>query len=107
MRFTFLTSMSSQSIEDLFSGAASQPDGGESAAAKFAVKQKQLRTKELERLTKTKADAASLPYVDLVGFPISPEALVLIDEAEGKMTFETPKQMPRFKSAPKLAKLRK
>ena len=76
--------MSSQSIEDLFSGAASQPDGGESAAAKFAVKQKQLRTKELERLTKTKADAASLPYVDLVGFPISPEALVLIDEAEAR-----------------------
>lgn len=73
-----------QSITDLFSDAAGQPGNEESAAAKFAVKQKQLKIKELERLTKQKAEASGWLYVDLVGFPISPEALVLIDEAEAE-----------------------
>ncbi len=73
-----------QSISDLFSDAAGQAGDDESATAKFAVKQKQLRIKELERITKQKAESLGLPYVDLVGFPISPEALVLIDENETK-----------------------
>ena len=71
-----------QSISDLFSDPSGQSDDNESAASKFAVKQKQLRIKELERLTRNKAEALGLPYVDLVGFPISPEALILIDEPE-------------------------
>lgn len=73
-----------QSINDLFSDASGQSPNDESAAAKFSVKEKKLRIKELERLTKQAADNAGLPYVDLAGFPISPEALVLIDEAEAK-----------------------
>jgi len=72
-----------QSISDLFSDASGQPAGDdESAAAKFAVKQKQLKIKELERLTKARAEALDLPYVDLIGFPVSLEALVLINEAD-------------------------
>jgi type II secretory ATPase GspE/PulE/Tfp pilus assembly ATPase PilB-like protein len=71
-----------QSINDLFSNASGQSTNDESAAAKFSAKEKKLRIKELERLTKQAADAAGLPYVDLVGFPISPEALVLINEEE-------------------------
>lgn len=72
-----------QSINDLFSDASGRPAGSdESAAAKFKVKEKQLKIKELERLTKQAADASGLPYVDLAGFPISPEALILIDETE-------------------------
>jgi len=72
----------SQSISDLFSDAAGGQGSDESAAAKLTIKQKQLRIKELERLTKQKAESSGLNYIDLVGFPISPEALVLIDEAE-------------------------
>ena len=69
-----------QSIEDLISGSSGQFIDDESPAAKFSAKEKKLRIKELERLTKQAADDAGLPYVDLVGFPISPEALVLVDE---------------------------
>ena len=73
-----------QSITDLFGDAAGQSGDEESAAAKFAVKQKQLKIKELERLTKQRAEANGWPYVDLVGFPLSPEALVLIDETKAR-----------------------
>lgn len=73
-----------QSIKDLFSDASGQSFNNESAAAEFKVKEKQLKIKELERLTKNTADAAGLPYVNLAGFPISPEALILIDEAEAE-----------------------
>jgi type II secretory ATPase GspE/PulE/Tfp pilus assembly ATPase PilB-like protein len=72
-----------QSIEDLYGDAASQA-GEESATAKFAARQKELKIKELERLTKQKANSLGLSYVDLVGFPISPEALILIDESEAR-----------------------
>ncbi|MDP2736710.1 MAG: GspE/PulE family protein [bacterium] len=73
-----------QSIKDLFSDESGQSLNDESPAAKFVVKEKKVKIKELERLTKQAADAAGLPYVDLVGFPVSPEALVLIDETEVK-----------------------
>jgi len=73
-----------QSIADLFNDASGQPVKDESAAAKFAVKEKQLKIKEMERLTKQEAEASGSPYVDLVGFPISPEALILIDEAKAR-----------------------
>jgi len=71
-----------QSIKDLFSDASGQSFNDESASAKFTVKEKKLKIKELERLTKQAADSAGLPYVDLAGFPVSPEALVLIGEKE-------------------------
>ena len=74
----------SQSIKDLFSDASGQSLNDESAAAKFSVKEKKLKIKELERLTKQAAESRGLPYVDLAGFPISPEALVLIPEAQAK-----------------------
>src|SRR5680860_801822 len=74
-----------QSISDLFNNDSGQPAGNdESAAAKFIVKEKKLKIKELERLTKQAADATGLSYIDLAGFPISPEALILIDEEEAR-----------------------
>ena len=73
-----------QSIEDLIGDSSGQSTNDESAAAKFKVKEKKLKIKELERLTKQAAASIGLPYVDLTGFPISPEALILIDEAEAK-----------------------
>ena len=71
-----------QSIEDLISDAVGQTGADDSATAKFASQSKKIKVKELERLTKQAADSAGLSYVDLAGFPISPEALVLIDEKE-------------------------
>ena len=73
-----------QSIQDLMADSEGQSANNESAAAKFKVKEKQLKIKELERLTKQAAEAAGLLYVNLVGFPISPEALVLISEEQAK-----------------------
>ncbi len=73
-----------QSIEDLMGDGAGGQANDDSASAKFAVKQKQLKIKELERLTKQAADSAGLPYLDLAGFPISPEALALITEEQAK-----------------------
>lgn len=68
-----------QSIEDLISSSQGKP-ADESAQAKFSKKQKELKIKELERVAKQTADSMGLPYIDLVGFPISPEALSLINE---------------------------
>ena len=77
--------MPNQSIGDLLPGAGGQASNNdESAAAKFTEKEKKIKIKELERLTKQAADDAGLPYVDLVGFPISPEALVLVGEDEAE-----------------------
>ncbi|MDP2709453.1 MAG: GspE/PulE family protein [bacterium] len=73
-----------QSIEDLMGGAAGQSANDDSAAAKFAGQSKKIKIKELERLTKQAADSAGLPYIDLAGFPLSPEALVLISEEQAK-----------------------
>jgi hypothetical protein len=73
-----------QSIEDLMNDSAGQPSNDESAVAKFAGKEKKIKIKELERLTKQAADNSGLSYVDLSGFPISPEALILIPEAEAE-----------------------
>ncbi len=47
---------------------------------KFSKKQAEIKAKEIERSTESKARAQNLPYISLVGFPISPEALGLIDE---------------------------
>lgn len=74
-----------QSIEDLIgasrSGAVPDEDSTE---GKFAKKQLQIKVKEMERLTKNAAASIGLPYIDLFGFPISPEALVLIDQVLAK-----------------------
>ncbi|MBI2459320.1 MAG: type II/IV secretion system protein [Parcubacteria group bacterium] len=73
-----------QSIKDLFSNDSGQSLNSDSAAAEFKAKEKQLKIKEIERLTKQAAAAAGLSYIDLAGLPISPEALVLIDEMQAK-----------------------
>lgn len=41
---------------------------------------KQIQTSELEKLTQKESSKKGLPYINLKGFPISPEALGLIDE---------------------------
>jgi len=74
-----------QSIEDLINSSEGQPvDGDGDVQAKFQEKEKEIRIKELERLTEKKAASMSLPYLNLVGFSTSVEALVLIKEEEAR-----------------------
>lgn len=73
-----------QSIEDLIADSKGQRQQSqdESAQVKFKDKQKEINLKEEERIAKQKAVSAGLPYIDLMGFAISPEALSIIPEAE-------------------------
>lgn len=72
-----------QSIEDLLAASDdnSQIDE-ESVQGKFVKKQEEIKLKEMERTTSILADDYGMPYVDLFGFPISPEALSLIKEED-------------------------
>jgi type II secretory ATPase GspE/PulE/Tfp pilus assembly ATPase PilB-like protein len=56
----------------------------ESVQSQFAEKQKAIKIKELENATKSKAFKKGFPYIDLAGFPISQEAIALIDEKEAE-----------------------
>ncbi len=64
------------SIENLINPT----DDEESAAGRFAKKQNEIKAKEIEQKTANIAQGSGLDYVNLAGFPISPEALVLIPE---------------------------
>lgn len=72
-----------QSIEDLIASSQGQ-NQDESAQAKFSEKQEKMKRSEIERLAKQKAAGAGLPYINLFGFAISPEALSIIEETEAK-----------------------
>jgi len=73
------------SIEDLLASSEEREQlDDESAVAKLKSKQQEIRVKELERTTKKKADSQGIPYMNLFGFPISTEALVLIPETKAQ-----------------------
>ncbi|MDD5528012.1 MAG: GspE/PulE family protein [Patescibacteria group bacterium] len=72
----------SDNIEELIKSSRGEEVGEESSEAKFAKKQGEIKIKEIERQTNERAQAAGLPYIDLFGFPISPEAIALISEAD-------------------------
>ena len=67
-----------QSIENLIQSSQGNMGNDDSPAAKFAKKQTEIKIKEKEMTTKQKAAIGGWSYVDLFGFPISPEALSLI-----------------------------
>ena len=73
-----------QSIEDLISSSAGGDTDEESVQGKFTKKQQEIKVKEMERQTKQQAAQMGVPYVDLFGFPISPEALMLMKEEEAQ-----------------------
>ncbi len=64
------------SIENLINPT----DDEESVAGRFAKKQKEIKLKEEEKKTAQIAQSAGRDYVNLFGFPISPEALSLVPE---------------------------
>src|SRR3990167_6590777 len=69
-----------QSIEDLLKSAKtpSKSAGEETALEKFDDKMAEVRLKEKETEVERQAAALGIPYLNLKGFPISPEALILI-----------------------------
>jgi type IV pilus assembly protein PilB len=68
------------SIENLLNPTGDE----ESVAGVFAKKQKEIKIKEAERKIKRDAQNLGIDYINLVGFPISPEALRLIEEERAK-----------------------
>ena len=68
------------SIENLLNPT----DDEESVTGRFAKKQSEIKLKEVEKQTELSASQAGLDYVNLFGFPISPEALVLIPEERAR-----------------------
>lgn len=71
-----------QSIEDLIIPPDKSDE--ESIQAQFAKKQEEIKIKETEQATEQEAASLGLPFINLSGFPISPEALSLIKEAEAR-----------------------
>ncbi|MEI6835216.1 MAG: GspE/PulE family protein [Candidatus Falkowbacteria bacterium] len=59
------------------------PEEG-SVLDKFSKKQDEIKAKEIERSTERQAGALGFLYINLVGYPISPDALALIDEETSK-----------------------
>jgi type IV pilus assembly protein PilB len=72
----------SQSIEELIKSSRGDAMGEETSEFKFAKRQEEIKIKEIERQTNDRAMSFGLPYIDLFGFPISPEAIALIPEAD-------------------------
>jgi len=69
-----------QSIEDLISSSSGGHVDEESTEGVFVRKQKQIKLKDMERSVQAKAASVGVPYIDLFGFPMSAEALSLVDE---------------------------
>lgn len=67
-----------QSIEDLMKKTVS------SVTETFDEKMKEVRLKELEAEAQTQAKTLNVPYVNLKGFPISPEALIQIPQVQAE-----------------------
>lgn len=55
-------------------------DDESSVTGRFNKKQKEIKNKRIEQETEEQAEKLGLEYLNLIGFPISPEALSLIQE---------------------------
>jgi len=71
------------SIENLLD-PMSEADNEESVGAQLSRKQQEIKDKEIEAQIEAEAKTSGLNYVNLNGFPVSPEALEMIPEAEAK-----------------------
>ena len=84
MRLSYNMGDDIQSIEDLIIDSRGEDTGEDSAQSVFHKQQKELKLKELEQATEEDANALGVPYINLFGFSISPEALVLISEEDAR-----------------------
>jgi len=75
-----------QSIEDLSIGADKDDnqlsDG--TVQQKFKVKQNEIKLRSIEKEIERKAKGLGVPYINLVGFPISPEALSQVSREDSQ-----------------------
>lgn len=77
-----------QSIEDLIASSGGNDNSSKASSDKddvsdkYTHKAKEIKIKEIERSTKRISTDSGAPYIDLLSFSISPEALSLIDEKE-------------------------
>jgi len=71
------------SISSLLSKGA-KPSDDASPQGKLIAKQQEIQLKKIEQQTESKATSLGLDYVNLFGFPISPEAISLISEEESR-----------------------
>jgi len=69
-----------QSVEDLINDSKGGEVDEKSKLAEFRRKQADIKIKDTERVTKARAEELGLEYHDLFGFPISPDALIMVDE---------------------------
>lgn len=69
------------SIEDLLNKTEAST---ESVAGQFKKKLGEINLKDLEEETRKQAAGLGLSYINLVGFPITPDSLILIEELEAK-----------------------
>ena len=74
------------SIEDLIGKKKKGPSlpGQETAQEKFDTKMETIRLKNVEKLAQKASAEAGFEYIDLKGFPISPEALQLIPREQSR-----------------------
>jgi type IV pilus assembly protein PilB len=70
------------SIEDLLNSKALQEK--DSPAAQLTRRQSELRYQAIEDQTAAQAGVLGLAYINLIDFPISPEAIVLLDQSEAE-----------------------
>ncbi len=73
-----------QSIEDLMHTDDNHVVDEDSFEGKFTKKQQEIQAHDIERMTSAKAAAMGVPYINLVNFPISHEALALISEEDAR-----------------------
>src|SRR6056297_1083261 len=73
-----------QSVENLIKASKGEEVEEESTQGKFQKKQQEIKLKELERRAQGRAQSLGYPYINLVGFPLSPEALSLIKEERAR-----------------------
>src|SRR3989344_4742701 len=71
------------SIEDL-TGIQSLKIATNEAAEQFSDKMREIGLKEKEREAATRAPLMGVQYINLAGFPISPESLVVMPQAEAE-----------------------
>ena len=69
-----------QSVENLIKASQGKKMDEETAQGKFQKKHQEIKLKQLESQAKKRAKASGFSYINLFGFPLSPEALSLIKE---------------------------
>ncbi len=104
-----------QSIEDLIHSDDNTAGSDDSLEGKFKKKQREIKEHDLERVTSSKAASQGVPYINLMNFPISHEALSFIREEDARasgvvcffyngQTFRLAAQNPQSPSAQKKLK---